>query len=484
QDLWTQWIMPELPPEKIRPIAVHLNQLWRETAGQRIFYPETWEVLTELFRRGYRLGIISNTISSVEVPKAIKEMELTGCIETVFLSCEVGLRKPDPAIFHEAAKRLDIQPERCDYIGNLIDRDVIPSRQAGFAGVGLRLDSENPLDRTTDDQPDFYFEDLRELLERYPPRKSDGEPKTTYQVSLSTMWGIKNTPHLSDFFEAARRMGFESIELNHGVDSEMLAGIGLSNYQFSSVHEPCPADISTRELIARDWLISSPDEEKRIKGVAAIRRSIDLACRLNASSIVIHCGTIQSITENEIGLRELYTAGKRGTEQYKEEKQKFIEQRENLIAPHLIAVKKSLKELMEYAAQFNIRLGIENRYHYYDIPQMEEMEELLALGDADQLGFIYDIGHAETLDQLGFYPHEEWLRRYAFHIIGIHIHDVNGIIDHYAPGLGQVDYEMIASYLPEEAYRAFEVRGWNTYQQVKGALNLLTDQNLINIKGV
>jgi len=33
----------------------------------------------------------------------------------------------------------------------------------------------------------------------------------------------------------------------------------------------------------------------------------------------------------------------------------------------------------------------------------------LGLAGPDRIGFIYDVGHAYTLDYLGFYSHEEWL---------------------------------------------------------------------------
>ena len=68
----------------------------------------------------------------------------------------------------------------------------------------------------------------------------------------------------------------------------MLDGIDLSRYPFSSVHEPCPADISADELKKRDWLISSTNEEHRQEGVKAIQRSIDLASQLGATAIIIH----------------------------------------------------------------------------------------------------------------------------------------------------------------------------------------------------
>ncbi len=106
------------------------------------------------------------------------------------------------------------------------------------------------------------------------------------------------------------------------------------------------------------------------------------------------------------------------------------------------SVKRSIAELLSYAEGTSVRLGIENRYHYMEFPSPDELETLLTLAGPDRIGFIYDVGHAQTLDALGFYSHEEWLKRFAPRIIGTHLHDVIGTTDHYAPGLGNVDFSM------------------------------------------
>ncbi len=157
----------------------------------------------------------------------------------------------------------------------------------------------------------------------------------------------------------------------------------------------------------------------------------------------------------------------------------MMKRRADLIGPCFEAVKRSLLELLDYAGQFRIRLGLENRYHYFDIPGLDEMDELLALADPDQLGFIYDVGHAQAMDRLGFYPHEEWLRRYAPRMIETHLHDVVGVIDHYAPGLGDVDFDMVASYLPEDAIRTFELQATNSPEQVKAGLKYLVEHGCV-----
>ncbi len=298
-------------------------------------------------------------------------------------------------------------------------------------------------------------------------------PSPIYDVSLSTMWAKHNFASLNEFFIAARGLGFEKIELNHQITSAMLDGINLKQYQFSSIHEPCPADISVEILKQRDWLISSQDEECRRQGVLAIQRSIDLAHDLGTPIVVVHAGNVHADLSLEKKLRALFEAGKDKTDEYLSLKEEMIKDRASLVEARLDAVKKSLRELLDYAALFDIRLGLENRYHWLDIPTLDEMEVLLELGGPDQLGFIYDVGHAQTLDRLGFYPHEEWVKRYASRIIGVHLHDVKGVKDHYAPGLGEVDFDRVAAYLPQEAFRTCELQPSNTFEQVKDGLEYL-----------
>jgi sugar phosphate isomerase/epimerase len=120
-----------------------------------------------------------------------------------------------------------------------------------------------------------------------------------------------------------------------------------------------------------------------------------------------------------------------------------------------------------------VRLGLENRYHYLDLPLPDEMEYLLSVAGAEQMGFLYDVGHAQTLEHLGFVSHEEWLHRFSGRMIAAHLHDVRGLEDHIAAGQGEVDWGMVARYLPEDAVRTIEVRSYHTPEQLQAALEFL-----------
>jgi sugar phosphate isomerase/epimerase len=284
---------------------------------------------------------------------------------------------------------------------------------------------------------------------------------------------------LEDFFVAAGELGFARIELNHHIDSAMLAGIDLSGYSFSSVHEPCPADISADQLKARDWLISSTDETCRREGVKAIQHSIHLAQELNASAVVIHAGSAMADSQPEAQLRALIKNGQRNSEGYQAIFRQMEVTRREQAAPRLAAVKRSLLELLETAVPAGIRLGLENRYHYFEFPLPDELEMLLALAGPQHLGLIYDVGHAAALDRMGFVPHLEWLERFAPRIVGTHLHDVIGTTDHYAAGLGEVDFAAVAAHLPAEAFRTCEFQHTNTPQQVRAGLQVLAEQGCI-----
>jgi len=306
-----------------------------------------------------------------------------------------------------------------------------------------------------------------------------GWDTTQCNVALSTMWGAGNFSRLKDFFQTAQKLGFDKFELNHQVDSAMLAGADLKNYHFTSVHEPCPADIPTERLKAQDWLISATDEDNRRQGVTAIKRSIDLAKALGAPVVVVHSGVVHADQSHEGDLRRLFKAGQTHSQAYLDIKNRLIDLRAEPARHRLDAVKKSLEELIDYASLSGIRLGLENRYHYLDIPSLDEMGILLRLAGTDQLGFIYDIGHAWALDRLGFYPHDAWLKHYSSRILGVHLHDVIGIDDHYAPGLGSVDFEQIANYLPDSAFRTCELQPASTPGELKAGLKYLIEKGCI-----
>jgi FMN phosphatase YigB (HAD superfamily) len=130
------------------------------------------KVVIELHQRGYTLGIISNLISSREIPEWIEKDGFTPYFKSVVLSSDFGKRKPDPAIYHEAARRAGVEPARCVYVGDNLKRDVIGTRAAGFGMVIIMISPQDLAEATITDEnrPDIIIHEFRELLDIFPDR--------------------------------------------------------------------------------------------------------------------------------------------------------------------------------------------------------------------------------------------------------------------------------------------------------------------------
>jgi putative hydrolase of the HAD superfamily len=96
--------------------------------------PGAVEVLDELRRRGYRLGLIS--VCSEEVPKLWEHTELASRIDEPVFSCSVGVAKPDPRIYRIAAERLEVETGDCLFVDDQ-PGFVEGARAAGMDAVQL-----------------------------------------------------------------------------------------------------------------------------------------------------------------------------------------------------------------------------------------------------------------------------------------------------------------------------------------------------------
>jgi HAD superfamily hydrolase (TIGR01549 family) len=169
-ELWTRWLAPDFPAEKIAPLGVELTYQFRQSMGRRVVVEHGREVVEELDRRGYILGIISNVITSREIPDWMEADGFAQYFKSVVLSSVFGKRKPDPAIYLEAARIAGVDPSCCVYVADNLKRDVTGTRQAGFGMVIITISPEELAQETiTDDnRPDLIIHDFRQLLDIFP----------------------------------------------------------------------------------------------------------------------------------------------------------------------------------------------------------------------------------------------------------------------------------------------------------------------------
>jgi sugar phosphate isomerase/epimerase len=302
---------------------------------------------------------------------------------------------------------------------------------------------------------------------------------TLTDISLSTMWSM-NYQNMTEFIRDAREFGFTHLELNTSLTPGKLNELrAIEGVEVSSVHAPCPNTLTSDGSRASSLSLSSLNEDERQEAVNFTKSTIDLASELKARVVILHAGWVDANPEMEKELRNLHERGLAESDEFQDLKCKLTNIRGFMACPHIDAVKESLLELAGYARARKVQLALENRVNSYEIPNIDEMLDILEEFQPEVVGYWHDVGHAEIQARLGFTPHDEWLMALEERLIGTHLHDVRGIRDHFAPGLGEQNWDLIAESLPKNALRVCEIGEWNDSEDAHKAVAFLQSKGIV-----
>ena len=99
--------------------------------------PEAKSVLGELQGR-YKLALISNFDHPPHVHRLLDELALRPFFDAVVVSGDVGIKKPDPAIFVPALEQTGLVADEAIFVGDSPEDDVAGARAAGLQPVLIR----------------------------------------------------------------------------------------------------------------------------------------------------------------------------------------------------------------------------------------------------------------------------------------------------------------------------------------------------------
>jgi HAD superfamily hydrolase (TIGR01509 family) len=98
--------------------------------------PGASDVLSRL-AQSFTLGLVTDTESSDEqvVRSALDQLGLSEYFRAIVTSQDLGVTKPDPAMFREALRRVGAEPAEAVMVGNDLDRDVTPALALGMRAI-------------------------------------------------------------------------------------------------------------------------------------------------------------------------------------------------------------------------------------------------------------------------------------------------------------------------------------------------------------
>jgi sugar phosphate isomerase/epimerase len=145
----------------------------------------------------------------------------------------------------------------------------------------------------------------------------------------------------------------------------------------------------------------------------------------------------------------------------------MIKERAEKRDAHLDAVCRSLEELSKYAWGKDIKIGLENRYYYREIPTHDEIGMILNRFQGSNIFYWHDVGHAQIFENLGLARHIDYLEPNAYRIIGFHLHDIEGTKDHKSPHSGKFNFHILEPYVNNGTLKVLEIHPPATAGDIK-----------------
>jgi HAD superfamily hydrolase (TIGR01509 family) len=169
-EFWQRFVTSGWPAsarDKVRQQASKLAYDWARRSAWAL-RPGIPEALRAVRAAELPMAVVSNTLCGAAHRDFLTKAGVGGLFGVQIYSDEAGVRKPNPEMIWRAARELAVPVERCWFVGDSRQRDVVCARRAEVAAVILmrspRTDREDP---AAFPRPDAEVEDglgLRDLL--------------------------------------------------------------------------------------------------------------------------------------------------------------------------------------------------------------------------------------------------------------------------------------------------------------------------------
>lgn len=300
-------------------------------------------------------------------------------------------------------------------------------------------------------------------------------PSSSSSLAISTSW---QAPALSGaaMALAVQEAGFSRLELEYRLSAQRLAELRRElkprDLSVGSVHNYCPFPPQYAGQLKPSgdlFNLAAPDREERRRAVEHTLGSLELASDLEAGAVVLHLGWVPELLDRQI-TGQAALLGRLTPEL-------ALARQERLAAsPQVLdALSFCLEPLIERALSLGVRLGLENRFHLFQAPTLEETEILLTRFAGAPLGYWHDTGHAQHRQLAGLNPASAYLERLGGHLLGCHLHDIKGVADHLPPGQGDLDWPALAPLLAQAPHLVVELRPGPSPQEVRESAQMLAE---------
>ena len=296
---------------------------------------------------------------------------------------------------------------------------------------------------------------------------------TTTPLSLSTCWASKQTDSAPQILALLEKTGFSRFELEYRILQkqwrDLIAGFKASGFSVSSLHSfaPHPNEFPPEMASGDLFNLAATGKDERAQAIKYTVPSLEWASELEAPVVVLHLGWVEGALDKQV-VKEAADEG--GLTPELAEHLKLVEQKSGRC---MDAVSFSLEKLLKRAEPLGVKLGLENRIHPGQVPNLEQCRLLLERFFGAPLGHWHDLGHARVQQRAGLEGPEQWLSALGENLLGCHLHDSAGHRDHQLPGRGDEDWGHVAKLLAKAPLKVLELHPGPNAAEISAAGEML-----------
>ena len=207
-------------------------------------------------------------------------------------------------------------------------------------------------------------------------------------LALSTSWCSQRHSDGYAMLQEMADLGFEYVELSHGIRILLLPGIlqaveeGV--IQVSSTHNFCPLPAGVLKAAPNLFEPSNTDPREHQQWLRQTKRSLDFARQVKARALVCHLGSVVFFWFNPGAKLRAYWEKHPGLvaaaedKPYQRKLARALAKIRRRMPPYWARTQASVKEILGYAAEQGVSLGLENREKFEELPIDADFPEFLA----------------------------------------------------------------------------------------------------------
>ena len=294
-------------------------------------------------------------------------------------------------------------------------------------------------------------------------------------ISFSTCWNSGRHTEGGEVIDEILGMGFDTVEVSHGLKVSLIPGIQKAfadgRVKVSGVHNFCPSPVEVMIDAPDCYEFTSHRPYERKRALDLTFKTLETAASFNSEYVVLHMGSIP-MKRISPDLERMLKDGEGDARKFVKTKIKLVKKREKLAPLYLQRATETLAAIAEKAAEVGVKVGVESRSAFEDVPNELEMLGLMEnFADNPWVGYWHDFGHVQRKHNLGLLDHYEWLSSMEPYLIGCHLHDLQWPSrDHRVPLSGEIEFEKLMPFVGKGKPVVWELSPTRKKSDIKKAL--------------